>query len=216
MGLAHAPAGFLSFGIDVSKGEENSAPSRKMIQGRQMTTLERIEGPSLNLRLVTPQDAEFIFALRLNPDFNAHLSRVTGTVEDQRHWIERYKHREAVGREYYYVIERRDGVRCGVVRLYDIQGDRFTWGSWILDGNKPPKAALESAVLSFGVGFDILGCQIALIDVRKENHRALSFYRRFGMTEIDEDSENYYFELSSRQFAHKRMAFAEILRENAA
>ncbi len=181
-----------------------------------MTTLERIEGPGLNLRLVTPADAEFIYGLRVNPDFNAHLSQITGTAEDQRQWIERYKHREAEGCEYYYVIERRDGVRCGVVRLYDIQGDRFTWGSWILDSNKPPKAALESAVLSFGVGFELLGCQVALIDVRRENHPAQSFYRRFGMTEIDEDLENYYFELSARQFLDRRVGFLEILNENAA
>ncbi|MFX0547653.1 GNAT family N-acetyltransferase [Roseovarius sp. S1116L3] len=180
-----------------------------------MTTPELIEGPSLSLRLVTPEDADYIHALRLNPDFNVHLSQVTGTVEDQRNWIDSYKRREAEGREYYYVIQRRGGGRCGVVRLYDIQGDRFTWGSWILDGNKPPKAALESAVLSLGVGFDILGCQMALIDVRKENHRALSFYRRFGMTEIDEDADNYYFELSAKRFEDQRIGFREILRKDA-
>ena len=37
---------------------------------------------------------------------------MTGTVEDQRAWIEAYKTREDAGSEYYFVIERKDGVRC--------------------------------------------------------------------------------------------------------
>lgn len=153
----------------------------------------RIEGQRLSLRLVQPEDAAYLHGLRTDPRYNAHLSAVTGTIEDQRHWIETYKVRESEGREYYYVIERKDGLRCGAIRLYDIGTESFTWGSWILDVNKPDKAALESAVLSFGAGFDILGKSSALIDVRIANKRAISFYRRFGMTETGTDNLNIYF-----------------------
>ena len=93
------------------------------------------------------------------PADNVHLSKVTGTVGDQRRWIADYKAREAAGREFYYVIARSDGTRCGLVRLYDIGPDRFTWGSWILDHNKPPKAALESAVRIYDIGFGRLAAQ---------------------------------------------------------
>ena len=77
-------------------------------------------GSRLRLRPVMPEDAAFIHGLRTDPAYNTHLSPVTGTVDDQRAWIEAYKVREAAGEEIYYVIERRDGVPCGVVRLYDI------------------------------------------------------------------------------------------------
>ena len=100
-----------------------------------------------------PEDAAFIHGLRTDPAYNTHLSPVTGTVADQRAWITAYKTREAAGAELYYIIERRDRVPCGAVRLYDITTDSFTWGSWILNADKPPKAALESALLSFSVGF---------------------------------------------------------------
>lgn len=159
-----------------------------------------ITGQRLRLRLVTLKDALFIHGLRTNPAYNRHLSPVTGTVEDQRAWIVAYKAREAAGEEYYYIIERLDGVPCGVVRLYGITEDSFTWGSWILNADKPPKAALESAVLSFSIGFGTLGLKRADIDVRKGNAKAISFYRRFGMVETGSDPENLYFELTRSQF----------------
>ncbi len=163
-----------------------------------------IDGPSLRLRLVEPGDAPYLFALRTDPEINAHLSEVTGTAEDQRRWIEAYKAREAAGEEAYYIIERQDGTACGTVRLYGIEADRFTWGSWILDANKPPKAALESALLSFGVGFEVLGKKRARIEVRRENEQAIAFYRRYKMRQTSADHEYLYFEYDLAQFTGDR------------
>lgn len=171
-------------------------------------------GVRLCLRLVTPEDAEFIHGLRTDPVYNKHLSPVTGTIEDQRAWIKAYKTREAASKEFYYIIERRgDGRACGVVRLYDITGDRFTWGSWILNAAKPSKAALESAMLSFGAGFERLGLRLAQLDVRRTNTRAIAFYRRFGMTEIGQDAENLYFELSRNDFLKAHTDFLAVIAE---
>jgi len=172
--------------------------------GRSVSSIGRIEGPNLVLRFIRPDDAEYLHGLRTNPAYNQHLSTVHGTADDQRRWIEAYQVREAAGLEYYYVIERRDGTRCGVVRLYDIVDDHFTWGSWILDDNKPSKAALESAVLSFGSGFSLPGKVRAFIDVRRENAHAQAFYRRFGMTEIAADDRNIYFHYDRAAFERDR------------
>jgi len=168
-------------------------------------------GSRLRLRPVMPEDAAFIHGLRTDPAYNTHLSPVTGTVDDQHAWIEAYKIREAAGEEIYYVIERRDGVPCGVVRLYDITADSFTWGSWILNADKPRGAALESALLSFSAGFDGLGLARADIDVRRDNERAIAFYRRFGMTETGSDAERLYFELTRKGFDALRAPLREQL-----
>ena len=173
-------------------------------------------GPRLRLRPVTSADAAFIHALRTDPAYNVHLSPVTGTVADQRDWIARYKTREAAGQEIYYIIERLEGTPCGTVRLYDITKNSLTWGSWILNADKPPKAALESAVLSFAAVFEELGLARADIDVRKDNERAIAFYRRFGMTRTGEDAENLYFTLSRSDFRRNRDAFMKILQDQAA
>ena len=147
----------------------------------------------------------------MDPNYNGHLSVVTGTVADQLGWIETYKAREAAGTEYYFVIERKDGVRCGVVRLYNITGDQFTWGSWILDVNKPSKAALESAVLSFGAAFENLGLTVGNIDVRKNNTRAIAFYRRFRMRENSGDDVDIYFEYTRQQYEADRLKHMAVL-----
>lgn len=171
----------------------------------------RVEGPNLVLRLIRPDDARFVHGLRTDTAYNRYLSEVRGTSEDQRRWIEAYKTREAEGRELYYVIERRDGVPCGVVRLYDIAQESFTWGSWILGHNKPRKAALESAVLSFGIGFDALGLERANVDVRVGNDRALAFYRRFGMIEINRTEQDIYFVYQRARYEADRNSFKELL-----
>ena len=174
-----------------------------------------VEGPNLRLRPARPGDAAYIHALRVDPSYTRHLSPVTGTVEDQRGWIERYMTREAAGHEIYYIIERRDtGESCGTVRLYDIEADRFTWGSWILDQNKPTKAALESAVLSFGVGFDDLECERASVDVRVENTHAEAFYRRLSMSETHRIAQDIFFEYPRARFDADRPKFLEILSEH--
>ena len=175
------------------------------------SSFDRVEGPNLTLRLIEPDDAAYVFGLRTDPSYNSHLSKVTGSVESQRQWIEDYKAREAALRELYYVIERKDGTRCGVVRLYDIATASFTWGSWILDHNKTPKAALESAVLSFGIGFDGLERPQAYVDVRIGNEKAHELYVRFGMTEIRRDDRDIYFIYPRDRFVADRAGYLDIL-----
>ena len=53
--------------------------------------------------------------------------------------------------------------------IYDIEANSFTWGSWILNANEPPKAALESAVLIYEIAFDLLELESVRFDVRRDN-----------------------------------------------
>ena len=172
---------------------------------------QRIEGVQLVLRLVEPSDAAYIHGLRTNPAYNAYLSTVTGSVADQRDWIEAYKAREVAGTEYYYVIERTDGTRCGVVRLYDIADNRFTWGSWILDHNKPRKAALESAWLIYRIAFEVLGQFEAYFEVSSENLNTLAFHRRFRATETHRTEQDIFFVYPRAQFDADKGAYRSIL-----
>jgi RimJ/RimL family protein N-acetyltransferase len=181
---------------------------------RNLSSIARVEGPNLTLRLIEPEDAAYVHSLRSNPAYNTHLSKVTGTVDDQRKWIEDYKSREAQGQEFYYVIERKDGTRCGLVRLYDIEAVSFTWGSWILDENKTRMAALESAVLSFGIGFDTLEMHSAIVDVRVANEHAAAFYKRLGMVETHRTDQDIFFNYTREQFDTDRTHHLKQLSEN--
>jgi len=178
--------------------------------------LSDIQGPNISLRLIQPQDASYLHGLRVNPVYNQHLSEVRGTAEDQRHWIEGYKSREAEGRELYYIIECKDGRACGSVRLYDIDADSFTWGSWILDAGKPPKAALESAVLVYKIAFDLLDLNTAHFDVRRDNENTLAFHRRFGATETHKSETDVSFTYPRTRYDADREGYLTILRGEVA
>ena len=159
-----------------------------------MTKFDEVSGVRLRFRLVQPDDADYIFGLRTDPRYNEHLSSVSGTAIDQRSWIEKYKYKEKLGEEFYFIIERlNDRQCCGVVRLYDICGGTFTWGSWILDQNKTRMAAFESAHLVYEIAFNRLELKQANFDVRLENVKVIDFHRRFGATEVRSDDLNAYF-----------------------
>lgn len=184
------------------------------VWGPPLTTkqsVEIIEGVHLRLRLIAPDDADYVYGLRTDPAYNTHLSAVQGTAADQRRWIESYKAREEDLRELYYVIERREAVPCGLVRLYGITRETFTWGSWILDRNKPPKAALESALLSFGVGLRALDIPEAHFEVQRDNAHAAAFYRRFGATQKGETEEELFFSYSRAQYDAAYAGFMAII-----
>ncbi len=179
-------------------------------------TLSPVEGAALRLRLIQPEDAEYVFGLRSDPAYNLYLSEVTGTADDQRRWIQAYKARELAGSELYYIIERLDGRSCGVVRLYEIAAQTFTWGSWILDAGKPSKAALESAYLIYVIAFDRLRLSEARFDVRRDNVRTISFHQKFGATVCGSDDENLYFVYPSNTFQADRARFKAILERGTA
>ena len=50
----------------------------------ELSLIARVEGPNLILRLIKPDDAAYVHGLRTNPLYNSHLSKVTGSVPDQR------------------------------------------------------------------------------------------------------------------------------------
>jgi hypothetical protein len=97
-----------------------------------------------------------------------------------------------------------------------VGSESFTWGSWILDANKPRKAALESAVLSFGVGFDLLDLPTAFVDVRVANDRARAFYTRLRMTELSRDESHISFVYSRERFRADRASYEGILNDKEA
>jgi len=177
-------------------------------------SIAQVEESNLTMRLIEPEDAAYVHSLRNNPAYNSHLSKVTETIDDQLTWIEEYKSREAHGQEFYYVIEWKDGTRCGLVRLYNIEAASFIWGSWILDENKPRKTALESAILIYEVGFDGLGCDHTVFDVRNDNSYTLAFHRRLDARGIATDELNVYFNYEQRQFDSDRPHYLKLLNEN--
>ena len=157
-------------------------------------------GPNLTLTLVGLEDVNYIHTVRTDQHLNKYLSQTVGTVEDQRKWVQNYKYREKAGTELYYVIKRHDGIRCGLVRLYEISAHSFAWGSWILDHNKTEKAAWESSILSLQIGFELLKLDLCKIEVRNDNHKARFIYDRLGMKIVGSNNFKLFLEYSRKDF----------------
>ncbi|MEH6668900.1 GNAT family N-acetyltransferase [Halopseudomonas sp.] len=155
-----------------------------------------LEHKTVRLRLVEPDDAEFILRLRLDDRYNKYLSKVSGGLVEQRMWIENYKKDEAAKLQFYFIIERLDGTPCGTVRIYDLRENSFCWGSWILNDDKTKYAAIESAFLVYRYGFGVLGFEKSHFDVMKGNAGVIKFHERMGATVTGEDELNYFFEIS--------------------
>lgn len=147
------------------------------------------------LRLAEPSDAAFILSLRLDPTINKYLSQVEDNEIKQREWLQQYKKREIEGSEFYFIIERSDKKKCGTVRIYDLQEDSFSWGSWILNEDKTRYAAVESALLVYEWGFEKLGYAQSHFEVMKGNTGVIKFHRRMGAEVVGEDSLNFYFRM---------------------
>lgn len=151
---------------------------------------------TIKIRLVEESDADFILKLRLDKKYNQFLSSVNPDIQAQKDWIKKYKIDEMEKKQFYFIIERNDDIPCGTVRIYDIQGESFSWGSWILNEDKNRYAALESAFLVYQFGFEELGLKKSHFEVRRGNEKVISFHKKMGAVKTSEDDLNEYFNIS--------------------
>ena len=158
----------------------------------------KLESKTIRLRLVNEDDADFILKLRLDERYNQFLSAVTPDLNAQREWIRKYKEDESCGVQYYFIIEKLNGGRCGTVRVYDLREQSFCWGSWILNEDKSKYSAVESAFLVYKFGFEVLGYSKSHFDVMKGNDKVVSFHKRMGAIQTGEDEKNYYYEINQK------------------
>lgn len=153
-----------------------------------------LKDKSINLRLAEPTDASFILSLRVDEHYNQFISSVENDVKKQENWLIEYKKREALGQEYYFIIQRNDNnLPIGTVRVYDFFDNKesFCWGSWILNENKTKYSALECALLIYDFAFFKLGFKRCHMDIMKGNTKVVEFHKRFGVKIIGETERDY-------------------------
>ena len=90
---------------------------------------EKLNGKYVNLREITVDDADFILSLRCNENKSRFLHKTEYNLENQVAYIKNYFE---IPDEWYFIIENKKGERIGTYRIYDIQGDSFCIGSWLM------------------------------------------------------------------------------------
>lgn len=156
-----------------------------------------LEGESINLRLVGIEDAEFILSLRTNPLLNQYLSSTDSTVDNQKKWLRAYKIRENKGQEIYFIVENKEHQPVGTVRIYNIHNEKreCSWGSFILNENRPDNSSSQVILLTLDFVFMKLKLDKIRLDVRRENCKAIHIYEKNGFNRVGEDSLNFYYEV---------------------
>ena len=166
---------------------------------------------TVRMRLANENDAPFILSLRLDSGLNRHLSPVEDDLSKQIDWLRAYKRREELGLEYYFIVESLSGTPFGTVRLYNFDGDCFTWGSWVLRKDTPPFVAIESAVGVYDLAFRNLGFDRSRFDVRTDNDKVVAFHKRFGAQVVAQDEQNIYFEFLRSEYESARERYARFI-----
>jgi UDP-2-acetamido-3-amino-2,3-dideoxy-glucuronate N-acetyltransferase len=173
--------------------------------------MKLLRGKHINMRLVEKTDAKFIVTLRSYAKSRKFLSATSTSIEAQEQWLSEYKTREDKGREFYYVIELHDGTQVGLIRIYDLEKDIFSGGSWIIAPGQPHRIAVETVVLLYDLCFDQLGYTKVLLQVIRENQSVIKFHQRFGAKLDWEDEKYVYLTNTYQSMAGPRSKFKALL-----
>jgi|SaaInlStandDraft_4_1057021.scaffolds.fasta_scaffold18364_3 RimJ/RimL family protein N-acetyltransferase len=170
-----------------------------------------INGKNINLRTVEVDDAEFIYSMRKNQLRTKYLSEISGTIENQKEWIENYKVREKDNKEYYFILESKDNINYGLVRMYDFKNESFSWGSWLIKEDAPKTTAIESALQIYELGFYKLGFKRSHFEVHKNNKKVFSFHQKFGAKIVTENELEYFFNFEKSDYENTKKKYKRYL-----
>lgn len=179
-----------------------------------MKQINNLKAKSIYLRLVEVSDAACICNLRSDPNLNKFISTSVNDVEIQANWIKEYKKRENESSEFYFMICRNDTDEAvGTIRMYDFKREpkSFCWGSWILGANKTKYAAVESALMIYKFGFDVLNFDQSHFDVRIDNQKVHDFHLKFGAQKISQDQQDVFYTFQSSTYRSNLPNYAAFL-----
>ncbi len=155
----------------------------------------------IGLRYVEKKDAEFILKLRQNELLNKYISKTDIEINQQIRWIEEYKEREAYKKEFYFIIENKEtNENYGTVRIYNILNEKATFGSFILDKNRPDNSVYKVIDLALDFAFKDLRVNEIYLDVIKENKKAIYVYKKYGFKYIGEDNIAEFYKIYRKDF----------------
>lgn len=154
-------------------------------------------GKNINLREIEIDDAQFVLNLRTNPNKSKYLHKTDNNLDEQVSYIKRYYGKDD---EWYFIIENKDHCPLGTIRIYDVHGDDFCAGSWLIVDDAPVTTGLESVLLLYDFAFNELGFNKMHIDVRKKNTKVWRFHEAMGLRRVAENDLDYFYSYSKEEF----------------
>lgn len=170
---------------------------------------EALIGRYVTLREVDTHDAAFILSLRLDEKKARFLmNRTENDLQKQIEYIKKYK---TLNDEWYFIIESKDGRQLGTICIYDIQGNSFGSGRWLMSDEATSQEVTEGELLMKNYGFNLLGFENMHFDVKKDNKKVLRFHKLWQSKIVKEDDFEYFFTLSKKDFDEAKSKIEEYL-----
>lgn len=135
----------------------------------------------LHVRFVDENDADFIMKIRTNQRNARYIHSTDNDLEKQREYLKNYKSKESRGEEYYLIFEK-DGVKQGVLRLYNRKEGNIVIGSWVFDSAADKKSAPLAYLITCEIAFENLEYQ-KIVDTdgtHQDNKSVWNFHKMMG------------------------------------
>ena len=165
----------------------------------------------IHVRNVDLNDAEFLFNLRSDKYLTRFISQFEGSLEDQKEWIRKYKEREDAGTEWYFMF-LYNGERQGVARLYKIEQDHFTQGSWLFKPDAIAGCSILGNIISSEIGFELPNKEYELTDARKGN-RTHRWVKTFNPEFLYETDLDIFYKITKENFNKAKIKHIELCKK---
>lgn len=139
--------------------------------------LREYVGQCVSLGPVTLDDAAFIVRLRNTANNALFINKTSKDVSKQIDWM---RNESEDTSSFYFIILNMEKKPIGTISLYNVFNSYGEFGRWICNGSAIE--SLESALLIHQYAFDVLGLKAVYTRTLADNHKVVSFHRKFGAT----------------------------------
>lgn len=158
-----------------------------------------IEGLTINMRSVMPEDAETTYMMRMDEEKVKFMHKISGTVDDQRNYIIDQNVKPG---DYLFLVLDKEGKPIGMRGIYDVKENSAESGRTIGYGNAFQN--IEALLLGFDFAFETLGVDRVLMDAASDNASVRGIQQQIGAVEydrqyLDDLGYEYIFSVLSKQ-----------------
>ena len=139
-----------------------------------------IEGQTINMRSVIPDDAEITYAMRMDSEKVRYMHRISGTVEDQRAYIVNQNNKSG---DYLFLVLDKSGKPIGMRGIYNVREDSAESGRTIGYGDAFQN--IEAILLGFDFAFEKLQVKSIYMDAFADNSTVIGIQKQMGAMEIE-------------------------------
>jgi hypothetical protein len=166
---------------------------------------------NIYLKLVNLNDAKYIFKLRTDKKLARYLNPTSFIFKNQVEWMKLYFKRNQKKLEYYFkfqIKKNRKFYTFGVARIIKLSKNSFSFGSWIIEPNKPNWYAIECALAIYEFAFIIKNFKKNKMWIDLRNKKVIKFHKSLGAIETSRDHKQIYVDLSKKNYLKLKKKFS--------